>query len=167
MQSKQIFKTPYTGRERQFTETGSPIANTYEHKIDEFGRKKLVITGQINVYERIQEQLEETKIENIMARAIAGDTSMLRPDGIYADLTEMPNNLIEARQAIQNLENVWNKLSRDIKEKYNYNVEEFIAKSGTETWLKDMGLYKSESKEEIKANETPITEPTTPVKEKE
>lgn len=145
--TKQAFKTAYTGRERQITEGGRPEANEYGYTIDKFGRKVLVKTGETNLYAKIQESLEETKIENILARVTTGDTSMLRPDGIYADLTELPNNLIEARQAMQNLENVWNGLDNEIKKKYNFDVEEFIGASGTESWLRDMGLLEEKQTE--------------------
>lgn len=137
-------------KEKKVTPNGRPEANEYGYEIDKYGRKILKKTGETNLYAKIQESLEETKIENILKRAAIGDTSVLRPDGIYADLTEVPSNLIEARQAMQNLENIWNGLSNDIKRKYNFDVEEFIGASGSDSWLRDMGLLE-EHKEEITA----------------
>lgn len=143
------FKSAYKHEHKIYSPNGSPIENEYSYKIDSFGRKILHKSGETNLYEKIQASLEDTKIENIIKRAVAGDTSMLRPDGIYADLTEMPNNLIEARQAIQELENTWYGLSQKLRNKYNNSVEDFIAASGTETWLKDMGLIKEKPAEKI------------------
>lgn len=54
--------------------------------------------------------------------------------------------MIEARQAMQQLENTWAKLSSEIKQKYNNNIEEFIAQAGTEAWQRDMGLLKEVEK---------------------
>lgn len=142
------FRTAYSGQIRRTTETGRPTQDEYGYEIDKFGRKILVKTGETDLYAKIQECLEETKIENIIARVTTGDTSMLRPDGIYADLTELPNNLIEARQAMQNLENVWNDLDNEIKRKYNFNLDEFIGASGSDGWLRDMGLLKEEPKQD-------------------
>lgn len=142
-----IFKKPYEGHTKEHCPTGQPIENIYSYEIDSYGRKILKKTGETNLYEKIQASLEETKIENILARATAGDTSMLRPDGIYADLTEMPNNLLEARKAMQKLENTWNGLPNEIKEKYNYSLDEYIGKSGSESWLRDMGLLQSKEVE--------------------
>lgn len=164
MASKTLFKTPYGERERHHAPTGSPMMDEYGYEIDKFGRKILIKTGESNLYEKIQASLEETKIENIIARVTTGDTSMLRPDGIYTDLSEIPNNLIEARQAMQNLENIWNGLDNEIKRKYNFNVDEFIGASGSDSWLRDMGLLKEkeapkeeapkkESKQEVAENE--------------
>lgn len=151
-----LFRTAYSGQIRSCTETGSPMQDEYGYEIDKYGRKILVKTGETNLYEKIQESLEETKIENIIARVTTGDTSMLRPDGIYGDLTDIPNNLIEARQQMQKLENVWNELPRDIKEKYNFNVEEFVGAAGSDSWLRDMGLIEKTTPSPIK--ETPTKE---------
>lgn len=79
-----------------------------------------------------------------------GDNTVMRPDGIYADLTEAPKNLIEARQQMQMLENVWNGLDNDIKRKYDYSVDKFIGQSGTNEWLVDMGLLKIEEPAQAK-----------------
>lgn len=141
-----LFKTPYGDRERVTTEPGCKIQNVYGYEIDNYGRKILVKTGEENLYEMIQMSLEETKIENILKRAAAGE-NVFRPEGIYADITTMPSNLIEARQSIQKLENTWAKLPSEIKNKYNNSVEEFISRSGSEEWLTDMGLLKNQAKE--------------------
>lgn len=154
MASKTIpFRTAYSERERVHCGSGSMYQDEFGYEIDKFGRKVLKKTGETNLYAKIQASLEETKIENILKRVVAGDDSMLRPDGIYADLTELPSNLIEARQAMQNLENVWNDLDNDIKRKYNFNLDEFIGASGSDSWLRDMGLLndtKPETKTEAK-----------------
>lgn len=154
--SKELFKTAYTGHTRAITEAGRPIADVYGYEIDNYGRKVLVKTGETNVYEKIQASLEETKIENILKRASMGDNSVFRPDGIYADLTELPNNLIEARQAMQNLENVWAGVPNEIKAKYNYDVGEFIGASGSDSWLRDMGLLSDNKPQTV--TEAPKTE---------
>lgn len=140
MANKIEFRTAYSGQVRHTVPAGTGIEDVYGYERDSFGRKVLVKTGETDLYAKIQMSLEETKIENIMARAVAGDTSMLRPDGLYADLSEVPNNMIDAMKQIQNLENTWAGLDNEIKRKYNFNVEEFIGQSGTEGWLRDMGL---------------------------
>lgn len=152
MQNKLLFKTPYGERERAFIESGTGIENEYSYKVDTYGRKILECTGQKNLYQEIQMSLEETKIENILNRAMAGDTSGLSANGTYMDTTQIPNNLIEARQAIQNLENMWASLSQDIKNKYHNDVEEFVGASGSDGWLRDMGLLTDTPLQEINEN---------------
>ena len=140
MANKERFKSAYGERETSYITSGSRYQDTYGYEINKYGQKELVKTGETDLYALIQESLEETKIENILKRVAMGDDTVMRPDGIYADLTEAPKNLIEARQQMQQLENLWNGLPIDTKRKYNMSVEDFIAKSGTEGWLIDMGL---------------------------
>lgn len=80
---------------------------------------------------------------------------MLRPDGIYADLSNVPNNLIDARRAMQEMENLWNGLDPDIKRKYDFDLDQFIGQSGSEGWLRDMGLLKEKT---VEAPKTEIKE---------
>ena len=149
MANKERFKTAYGERETSFITSGSRYQDTYGYEINKYGQKELVKTGETDLYALIQESLEETKIENILKRVAMGDDTVMRPDGIYADMTEAPKNLIEARQQIQHLENVWNSLPIDTKRKYNMSVEDFIAKSGTQTWLEDMGLLNKPNPEAV------------------
>lgn len=158
--TKLPFKTAYSERERYYTPTGDGIEEIYGYEINKYGQKVLVKQGEYSLYDKIQESLEETKIENILQRVAMGDTSVMRPDGIYADLTNIPTNMIEARQMQQKLENLWNGLDNEIKKKYDYDVDKFIGASGSESWLQDMGLIKKEAekvaeviKEEVKADE--------------
>lgn len=154
-----LFKTPYGERKRHYTESGKELQNEYGYEINKLGQKVLVKTGEFNLYQKIQEAHEDTKIENVMARCIAGDTSMLRPDGLYADATKAPKNLIEARQQMQTLENLWNSLDINTRRKYNFSVDEFIGASGTTEWLKDMGMIKEVAKEVSENMKTKTTEP--------
>lgn len=155
---KNNFLTAYGERKSVTTPTGDKFENEYGYEINKNGQKILTITGETNVYEKIQEQLEETKIENVLQRVVAGDTTVLRPDGIYQDITEMPNNLIEARRMMQSLENTWNTLPNEIKQHYDFDLEKFIGQSGSEKWLVDMGILVPETP-------TPVTETKEETKE--
>lgn len=153
------FKTAYGERERYTVPTGDGMEDVWEYQVNHFGRKILVKVGQRNLYDEIQASLEETKIENILARAASGE-NVFRPEGIYADVTTMPSNLIEARQAIQNLENTWQSIPNEIKRKYNNSLEDFIAASGSKEWSRDMGLLPTEAKElNSGADTTPVAQP--------
>jgi hypothetical protein len=148
------FRTAYEPRERHYISTGNGYEPEYAYEINKQGQKELVKIGEINVYEMIQSHYEETKIENILASVAAGDTSMLRPDGIYADITGQPKSLLEARQQIQHLENMWYGLPAETREKYDNNLEKFVNESGSEKWLKDMGYIKEIEVEELQPNNT-------------
>lgn len=143
------FLTAYDGRKKNYSPSGEIFEPTYGYTINKTGQKVLQITGETNVYEKIQESLEETKIENILNRAAAGDDTVFRPDGIYGDMTTAPSNLIEARKMMQELENTWNGLTQELRNKYNNDLEYFIGQAGNETWLRDMGIISSETPKEV------------------
>lgn len=140
METKIPFKTPYGKKERVHCPEGERTRPIWEYEIDSKGRKKLVITGEENIYEQIQAELEDCKIENILAKVAVGDMSNFRPDGIYQDITDIPNNLIEARQEMQKVENLWKNLPSEIKAKYNWSVDEYMAAMGEKSWLIDSGF---------------------------
>lgn len=134
-----MFKTAYGIYPNEPTPAGSPIRKTYGYKIDKWGRKQLEETGEENIQEKIQSYYEETKIENMLAKAAAGDTTVFRPDGMYTDLTIMPTNLIEAMEMTHRLEDLWDGLPNDLKKEYG-NIETFVQMSGTEKWAEDVGM---------------------------
>lgn len=148
------FRTAYSKPQRHNAPSGDGTEKEFGYGVDNYGRKILKETGTKNVYEEIQSHAEEVKIENILARAAIGDMSDFRPDGIYQDVTNMPNNMIEARKQMVALENTWNGLSAELKEKYNWSMEEFISKAGEKSWLVDMGL----AKEDVIIEKTPTLE---------
>lgn len=125
-------------RNTNTTPTGTELETTYGYDIDKKGLKILKENGTKNVYEKIQEYLEETKIENVIQKVIAGDTSVLRPDAIYEDISEYPNNLMDAMNQIKALENTYDGLNQELKEKYP-TIQDFVMKSGTASWMEDMG----------------------------
>ena len=138
------FRTAYSEPLEIVTPSGKPTNEEWGYKLMDDGSKKLVVTGETNVYAKIQEDLEGSKIENILKRASIGDMTDFRPDGIYADTTEFPTNMIDAQRAIINMENTWNNLPKEIRDKYDNDVGKFIAASGSEEWMKNMGLIKEE-----------------------
>lgn len=118
-----------------YSPSGEENENTYAYEVDKKGLKQLVKTGETNVYEKIQAYAEETKIENIIQRVIAGDETVLRPNNIYADVSQHPKDMLEAMEQIHNLENTYNELSKEIKEKYP-TLESWVENSGTSEWMK-------------------------------
>lgn len=133
-----IFYSAYNLPKREdlmFSPSGEELENTYAYEVDKKGMKQLQKTGKTNVYEKIQMFAEETKIENVIQRVIAGDESVLRPNNIYADVSQHPKNMLEAMQQIHNLEKTYNELSQEVKEKYP-TLESWVENSGTADWMK-------------------------------
>ena len=142
----QNFASLLSKRERYFSDPGSREANDYQIIIDERGHKKLEFVGTHDIYEEIQSYYEETKIENIIARAAAGDpTALNRRQGVYADITDTPRSLAEAQNAILRLSTEFDKLPTEIKEKFDNSKEKFVHEYGSEEWAEKMGFKTTET----------------------
>ncbi|QCS36610.1 minor capsid protein [Capybara microvirus Cap3_SP_481] len=151
------FYTAYNRPASEPTEIGSSIYPIYEPRIDKkTGRKILIKVGEEDLYEKIQESLEGTKIENIVRRVTLGDpTALEQRIGQYLDLTEMPENLMAAQNFILKAEAEFEKLPLEIRKEFNYSTEEYVSAYGSEEWANRVGLTKVQ--EEIKEAATGVT----------
>lgn len=123
------------------TEPGSRKYKTYSMTIDLNGHKVLEETGEIDLYEKIQESLEETKIENIVRRAVGGDTQALNVmHGVYADVTDAPKTFAEMQRAVIAATEEFRKLPIEIRERFEHSPEKFVAEYGTDTWAAKMRI---------------------------
>lgn len=135
------FATLLSKKERFYSGSGSRIHDIYEARIDERGHKVLEKTGEEDIYEPIQSYYEETKIENILARCAAGDTEALNQrQGVYADITNMPKNLMEAQNLIIKISNEFDKLDPETRAKFDNSKERFVALFGSDEFNEIMGF---------------------------
>lgn len=117
----------------------------------ETGAKILVDAGAEDRYAKIQEALEPSKIQNIIRRFVEGDpTALQQRAGIYADISKMPNNLIEAHKKIEEVKDAFEKLPAKVKEQFGSNPIQFMAEI-----INGDGLNKLKS---IEPNAVPKTE---------
>lgn len=145
----------FNRRPTEATASGEKEEQTFEMVIDKNGHKSIQPSGYTNIYERIQGSYEETKIENIIARAMGGEMSGLNAhNGQYLDITNAPSTLAEAQQSIQAIKNMFDKLPLEIRNKYNMSVEQYIADFGSENWANIMGVELNK----------PVTQPAEPTK---
>lgn len=127
---------------------GSPEEPEYTMCIDKNGHKYLKETGKTNTYKLIQESLEETKIENIMQRAEAGDLTALNiRNGEYLDITDMPNTLAEAQNFVIKASQEFDKLPLEIRKKFDMSPEKYIASFGSKAWADALGIKLKEETE--------------------
>ena len=132
-------------KERKETEAGKKTRLTFRWTYDDKGNKSLVQDEEIDRDAEIQSYLEETKIENIINRA-AFDPSIVQKLGAQLsdtetqDFTNMPSTLAEAQNLMIQAENTWNKFPSEIKQKFDNDVNKFIARIGTADWMETLGL---------------------------
>lgn len=150
------FASRTTERPRFYANAGSRERNDYQIQIDKKGHKILKQTGSHDIYQEIQSYHEECKIENILARAAAGDINALnQKTGFYGDITDTPKSLAEAQNDILRLNNYFESLPAEIRAKFDNSKERFIHLYGSSEFLDLMGLKKEEPEKTETINFTP------------
>ena len=139
------------------TEAGEPIRRTYLWELNEKGEKVLTLDQTIDQQAEIDSYLEETKLENIIRRAsIDPDlAARLVPDmgrGLQ-DATQMPENLMGLQNIMLRAEQIWDEIPKEIKLKFDNDVDKFVASFGTVDWAKNLGIYQEKEPEEPKKEE--------------
>lgn len=144
------------------TEPGESVRRTYLWERNEKGEKVLRLDQTIDQQAEIDSYLEETKLENIIRRAsIDPDiAARIKPDigGGIQDFTEAPQNLAELQSIMMRAEQIWDEVPKEIKLKFDNDVDKFIASFGTIEWAKNLGIYKEEQTEAKKAEATEAKE---------
>lgn len=139
------------------TEAGESVRRTYLWERNEKGEKVLRLDQTIDQQAEIDSYLEETKLENIIRRAsIDPDiATRLMPDigGGLQDATEMPGNLMELQNIMLRSEQIWDEIPKEIKLKFDNDVDKFIASFGTIDCAKNLGIYQEKEPEKPKKEE--------------
>lgn len=133
------------------TEAGESVRRTYLWERNEKGEKVLRLDQTIDQQAEIDSYLEETKLKNIIRRAsIDPDiAARIAPDigGGIQDFTEAPQNLAELQNIMMRAEQIWDEVPKEIKLKFDNDVDKFIASFGTVEWAKNLGIYEEKKAE--------------------
>ncbi|QCS36459.1 minor capsid protein [Capybara microvirus Cap3_SP_391] len=109
-----------------------------------------------DIYEKIQADLEDSKIENIIQRVEYGDVGALSArQGIYADIADMPTSWAEAQTKITAMEQIFNKLPLEVRKAYDFNFRAFIADYGSDQFMEALGVHREGKPVEQPAAEKP------------
>lgn len=136
-----LLRTKDSERIRFYTPSGERIEMRHRAVIKKDGKRELLKDREKHTFDIIQSHLEECLIENIIKRALEGDTSVLEMmKGTYTDITGAPTSLAEAQQMIIDLKQKFEELPKEIRQKFDYNVEQYIAEFGTDTWAEKTGV---------------------------
>lgn len=138
------------------TEAGESVRRTYLWERNEKGERVLKLDQIIDQQAEIDSYLEETKLENIIRRASIDPNIAKRiaPDlgGGIQDFTEMPHTLAELQNIMIRAEQIWDEVPKEIKFKFDNDVDKFVTSFGTVEWAKNLGIYQ-EKQTEAKATE--------------
>ena len=151
-----MFASRTTERPRFYSNPGSRERNDYQIQIDKKGHKVLKLVGSHDTYQDIQSYAEEVKVENILARAAAGDIAALNQrTGFYADITNAPKSLAEAQNDILRLSNYFDSLPAEIRARFDNSKERFVHLYGTNEFLDLMGFKAEKAPKTENINFTP------------
>lgn len=127
--------------ETKASPSGDKYLEVYQEEITSNG-KELVYTGKKDIDAMIQEDVESTKIENIIAATQLGDFSMLRAEQpIYVDATTLPKNLMEASNIVLKATQEFNKFPAEVKRLFDNNPDKYLAEMGTKEFFEKMSPY--------------------------
>ena len=114
----------------------------YQLQINENGEEELIIVGKTNIYEKIQQDLEGTRIENILHALAMGDlTALQQRQATYADITSMPKNLMEAQNMVLKMKQEFYEMPLEVRKEFNNSPEAYVAEMGTKSFLEKMAPY--------------------------
>lgn len=134
------------------TEAGESVRRTYLWEYNKKGEKELRLDQTIDQQAEIDSYLEETKIENIIRRAsIDPDiAARIAPDlgGGIKDFTETPQTLAEIQNIMIRANQIWEEIPKEIKLKFDNDVDKFIASYGSVEWAENLGIMTEKTPEE-------------------
>lgn len=144
------------------TEAGETVRRTYLWERNEKGEKVLKLDQIIDQQAEIDSYLEETKIENIIRQASIDPNiaERIAPNlgGGIQDFTEAPHTLAELQNIMIRAEQIWDEVPKEIKFKFDNDVDKFIASFGTVEWAKNLGIYQEKQTETKPTEATEATE---------
>lgn len=144
-------------KENRPTTPGEKIRRTYLWQMNAKGEKVLVIDQEIDQQAEIDSFLEETKIENIVRRAsidpAIAERLKLETGGGIQDFTEAPQTLAELQNIMLRAEQIWKDIPKEVKLKFDNDIDKFISGYGTVEWAKNLGILEEKPKVETNAGE--------------
>lgn len=138
-----MLRTKLDKHKRYYCDPGSRYENVYEEEIEKkSGKKHLVKVGETCIYDKIQADLEQSKIENIIHKLAMGDLSVLKQANLtYADADDFPKTLMEAQNIVIKAKSEFNKFPEEVKKLFNDSPEQYVSEMGTDEFIKKMAPY--------------------------
>lgn len=132
------------------TNSGNRFKKEFVGEVQEDGSIFLRETGVIDTQKLIEQDAVGSSVPEIIARALAGDVSVVRNDGFYGDITQMPSTYAEILNTVNAAHRAFDELDVDIKSKFSFNFEQWFATINTEDWLGKMNMLPQSVVEEKK-----------------
>lgn len=151
------FYSAYKPPESKPTCAGEKTRKTYRWAEDEKGEKYLVEDEEITIADEIESYHEETKITNIIRRATfdveAANQLLGDNGGAGADMTTMPENMMEAQNILIKAKQAYASLTPKQQAEFE-GMADFMRSAGTEEWAKKLGYITEQPVKEEKKGES-------------
>lgn len=96
--------------------SGDSVVQEYELEYSPQGVPHLVPTGTYDLYDVIQSFRDECDLGKIFQRYANGDVMALnKRQGVYADISGMPEDIFAASKLLDRVEDIYNGLSEDLR----------------------------------------------------
>lgn len=107
--------------------SGTPIYQPVDYEYSEFDKCMVpVYNKKLDRYKMIQASKNATDISAILARAKAGDVSVLHVrDEVYADVSNVPDNINDVHALNIEVLNGWSKLDPNLKKLFDNDYNKF------------------------------------------
>ena len=135
---------------------GDEYSPVYAEDVDERGVACIVKVSEEKIQDKIEACKEQTLIYNIL-NSFDDGTLLNKAQGVYADLSAMPDNIHDAYQSVRDARMIFNGLSDDIRQRFNNSFDEFIASSFLSDFndklKKNTNVVENNTNSEVPANE--------------
>lgn len=129
------FRTQYSPKDRVYSNEGDRFVPEYSYVVTKEGCEELLPKGKKDIYEQIQSYREECDIKCIIARYLSGDeTALAKYSPLFGDFAGAPSTLAEYQQAVLDAKEAFYQLPLDVRAKFNYDPNQFIAAYGSDKY---------------------------------
>lgn len=110
------------------------------------GTIKLISDREIDLQEKYNAEFPATTIDNILANSSPLDS--FADDGLHGlDVTQLPTTFAEFLQLQIDRKRDFDRLPVEIKQKFNNDLNQYMASAGSEEWFSKLGIDLSASVE--------------------
>lgn len=142
---KFVTRSTYTDASRVNAPRGTETEPDYILGKDEKGVPCLIKKGERPIHKIIQESSRGISVKDVMARFVAGDTSVVADvaPSEYLDITDMPTSFLEAQDRLAKANQLFEGLPVNVRNAYSNNVNAFLAACGDGSFFKRYGIETS------------------------
>lgn len=115
--------------------TYNRFRDKYKVVYAENGNKEFVKVGTTDMYALAQSHKDAVSIDNIIKRATNDPSVLNRTVGQYADITQVPTNMFDAKKVIEDAKKIYDGMSSTEKASYNNSFDNFLGTFKTATGL--------------------------------